>query len=159
MTILKISICVFLVFALPELAGAAELRGIVVDPSNRPISGAQVAVFTPSGVVTQQITGDDGSFDIYVSPLLESVQLRVTALGFQTVEAGMGASRIRLALAPQSDSIRVIGSAIDEPASRQGSSVSVIESREIRERNEAQAADLMREIPVSRSRKTGLVGP
>ena len=45
------------------------------------------------------------------------------------------------------DSIRVTGSAIDVPASQQGTSVSVITSQEIRERNEAQTVDLLRELP------------
>jgi outer membrane cobalamin receptor len=126
---------------------AAELKGVVVDPSTRPISGAQVAAITSLGVITQQITDDRGAYDIYVSPLYENVQLRVTAAGFQTVTVGMGASQIQLALAPQSDSIRVTGSIIDVPASQQGTSVSVITSRELRDRNEAQAEDLMREIP------------
>ncbi|HVW87402.1 MAG TPA: TonB-dependent receptor [Bryobacteraceae bacterium] len=126
---------------------AAELKGTVIDPAGRPIPGARVAATTPLGIITQQITDDHGRFDIYVSPLYENVQLRVTAPGFQTTIAGMGASRIQLALAPQTDSVRVTASALDVAASEQGSSVSVITSRDLRERNEAQAADLLREIP------------
>ena len=38
-------------------------------------------------------------------------------------------------------------SAIDVPASQQGTGVSVITSAEIRDRNEAQTVDLMRELP------------
>jgi len=146
------SIGTLFVYSLVVCAGvsslsAAELKGVVVDPSARPIPGAQVAAITSLGVITQQITDDQGAFDIYVSPLYENAQLRVTATGFQTTTVGMGASQIQLALAPQSDSIRVTGSAIDIPASQQGSSVSVITSRELRDRNEAQAEDLMRETP------------
>jgi outer membrane cobalamin receptor len=126
---------------------AATLNGIVVDPSGQPIPGAQVAAFNTLGIISEQITGDQGQFAIYISPLYEGVQLRVTAQGFQTTTTAMGASRIRLAIAPQSDSVRVIGSALDIPASQQGSSVSVISSREIRERNEPLAADLLRQIP------------
>jgi outer membrane cobalamin receptor len=126
---------------------AAELKGVVVDPSARPVPGAQVAAIDASGVITEQITDDQGSFDIYVSPLYENVQLRVTAPGFQTVTVGMGASRIQLALAPQADSIRVIGSTIDVPASLQGSSVSTITSADLRGRNEPIASDLLRETP------------
>jgi outer membrane cobalamin receptor len=126
---------------------AAELKGVVVDPSARPVSGAHVAAINALGVITEQITDDLGAFDIYVSPLYENVQLRVAAVGFQTVTVGMGASRIQLALAPQADSIRVTASAIDAPASQQGSSVGVVTSRELRDRNEAQAEDLLRETP------------
>jgi outer membrane cobalamin receptor len=129
-----------LVFTLAVCAGAsslsgAELKGVVVDPSARPVSGAKVAVTVPSGVVTEQITDDKGAFDIYVSPLYENVQLRVTARGFQTTTVGMGAAHIQLALAPLADS------------GVRGTSASTITSGDLRSRNEAQAEDLMRETP------------
>ena len=78
---------------------------------------------------SEQITDDQGHFDFNVSPLFENYQLRVTAPGFQMVTVGAGASNIQLSLAPQSDSIRVEGSAIDVPASQQGTSVSVDHQR------------------------------
>lgn len=142
-----LAVCATLYCLLPHSLDAAELKGVVVDPSARPIPGAQVAAVYAGGVITQQITDDHGAFDIYVSPLYDEVQLRIAAAGFQTVTAGMGASRIQLSLAPQSDSIRVAGSALDVPASRQGSSVTTISSAELRDRNEAQAADLIRYTP------------
>ncbi len=126
---------------------AAELKGVVVDPSSRPIPGAQVAAINASGVITSQITDDRGAFDIYVSPLYDGVQLRVAATGFLTTTVGMTAAHIQLSLAPQADSIRVVGSAIDVPASQQGTSVTTITSAELRSRNEAQAEDLIRETP------------
>ena len=126
---------------------AAEIQGTVFDPSHSPIAGAQVAAISEVGVIVEQITDDQGHFDFNVSPLFDKYQLRVTAPGFQMVTVGAGASNIQLSLAPQSDSIRVTGSAIDVPASQQGTSVGVITSAEIRERNEAQAVDLMRELP------------
>jgi len=126
---------------------AAELIGVVVDAAGVPVPGAQVAVITPSGVISRQISNDKGAFDIYVSPLYENVQLRVTAPGYSTVTVGMGASQIQLRLAPQSDTVRAPGSTIDMPASMQGSSVSVVSSLDLRDRNEAQAFDLLRETP------------
>ena len=48
---------------------AAELIGVVVDPSGLPVLGAQVAVITPLGVISTQTTSDKGAFDIYVSAL------------------------------------------------------------------------------------------
>jgi outer membrane cobalamin receptor len=125
----------------------AELKGTVTDPSQRPIPGATVAAINDVGIIVQQITDDQGGFDFNVSPLYETYQLRITAPGFQTVTVGAGASAIQLALAPQADSVSVVGSAIDVPASQQGTSSSVITSGEIRERNEAQAFDLLRELP------------
>jgi outer membrane cobalamin receptor len=125
----------------------AELVGVVVDPSGLPVTGAQVAVFTPLGVISRQTTNDKGAFDIYVSPLYESVQLRVTAPGYATATAGMGASQIQLTPAPRSDTPRAPGSAVDAPASMQGASVATISSLDLRGRNEAQAFELLRETP------------
>jgi len=142
----RIYVCALMCAAAAQVR-AAELKGKVIDPSGLPVAGAQVAAITQLGVVTQQITDDNGAFDIYVSPLYEDVMLRVTAAGFSTATVSMAASRIQLSLAPQTDSIRVAASAIDTPASMQGSSVSVISSRDLRERNEAQAFDLLREAP------------
>jgi outer membrane cobalamin receptor len=130
-----------------SLLWSAEIQGTVLDPSNSPIAGAQVAAINDVGVIARQITDDQGHFDFNVSPLFDNYRLRVTAPGFQMVTVAAGVSNIQLALAPQSDSVRVEGSAIDVPASQQGTSVSVITSAEIRDRNEAQAVDLMRELP------------
>jgi outer membrane cobalamin receptor len=143
----KLYACALLNAALAISARAAELKGVVIDPSQRPIAGAQIAAFNSLGVITQQITNDQGQFDLYVSPLYENVQLRVTAPGFQITTVGMGASTIQLRLAPQSESIRVTGEAVDVPSNQQGSSVSIVSSRDLRERNEPQAFDLLRELP------------
>jgi outer membrane cobalamin receptor len=132
--------------AIAPLYGA-ELKGTVVDPSQRPITGATVAAFNGVGIIVEQITDDQGGFDFNVSPLYETYQLRITAPGFQTVTVAASASQIQLALGPQSDSVNVVASAIDVPASQQGSGESVITSGEIRDRNEAQMVDLMRELP------------
>ena len=144
-TMLFASSLVFL--STPTPLSAAEIQGTVFDPAHSPIAGAQVAAVNDVGVIVRQITDDQGHFDFNVSPLFENYRLRVTAPGFQMVTVGAGASNITLSLAPQSDSIRVEGSAIDVPASQQGTSVSVVTSAEIRDRNEAQTVDLMRELP------------
>jgi len=134
-----------LVFVLPLTA--AEVKGVVVDPSGSPVSGALVMAINAAGTIVGQISDDRGGYDFNVSPLFENVQLRVTAPGFQMVTVGEAASIVQLKLAPQSDSVRVAGPAIDVPANQQGSRVSVITSQEIRDRNEAQTLDLLREAP------------
>lgn len=126
---------------------SAEIRGTVVDPTQKPISGALVAAVNNAGVIVQQITDDQGHFDFNVSPMFENYQLRVTAPGFQMVTAPAGAATVQLPLAPQSDSIKVTGSAIDVPSDQEGTSTSVITSDQLRQRNEAQAFDLLRELP------------
>lgn len=126
---------------------AAEIQGTVFDPSQQPVPGAEVAAVNDVGVIVKQITDDQGHFDFNVSPVFDNYRLRVTAPGFQMVTVAPGASNITLALAPVSDSISVEGSAIEVPASQQGTSVSTITSQEIRQRNEAQAFDLLRYLP------------
>ena len=96
----------------------------------------------PTGVITQQITGDDGRFSIYISPLYERPSLRVAAPGFQTIDAPISTSIVRLNLSPVSESVRVVASALDIASPAQGSSVSVVTSAELRERNEAQVVDV-----------------
>ena len=154
-----VPVLIALAFVSPVFA--ADVKGTVTDPAGLPLTGAQVAAFNQVGVITTQITDDHGGFDFNVSPLYESVTLRITASGFQSVTAPVGASNIRLELSPQTDSILVTGSAIDVPASEQGASVSVLTSAEIRSRNEAQIIDLMRTLPgltVSQSGARGAVG-
>jgi outer membrane cobalamin receptor len=136
-----------LLLSTPAVVDAAEIKGTVVDPTRSPIPGAQVAAINGVGVIVQQITDDQGHFDFNVSPLFDNYQLRVAAPGFQMATVGPGVSTIQLLLAPQTDSIRVTGAVIDVPASQQGTSVSVITSAEIRDRNEGQTVDLMRELP------------
>ncbi|MGI8989678.1 MAG: TonB-dependent receptor [Bryobacteraceae bacterium] len=136
-------------FAPLVFAAGETIHGTVTDPSKAPVSGAQVAVVSRLGVVSERATDRAGQFEIQV-PETANAKLIVTAPGFETKTLGLGTSLtmdIELSLAPQNDSIRVTGSAIDVPASEQGSSVSVISRAELRERNEAQAMDLLRDLP------------
>lgn len=125
---------------------AVELKGVVLDPAGKPIPGAQVAAVNALGVITQQVTDDKGVFDLYVSPLFENVQLRAAAEGFATTVSGVAAV-VRLPIAARSESVQVMASAIDAVADQQGSEVSVVTSAELRERNEAQAVDILRTLP------------
>jgi outer membrane cobalamin receptor len=148
MTTSKIVFCtlVFFTGSIFE-ARATELKGVVQDPTGKGIPGAQVAACNPVGVITQQVTDDRGIFDLYISPLYESVQLRAAAEGFATATVSAATAVIRLTLAPQSESVAVTASAIDTLPSQQGTQVSVITSADLRERNEAQALDVLRTLP------------
>jgi outer membrane cobalamin receptor len=120
---------------------------MVVDPSGKGIAGAQVAVISPLGVITRQDTNDLGEFNLYISPLYENVQIRAAAKGFETTTVPGGTPLIRLPLAAVSESVQVTASAIDATASEQGTAVSVVTSADLRERNEAQAVDVLRTLP------------
>lgn len=147
MTTSRLIFCTLVLFAGTYEARATELKGVVQDPMGKGVPGAQVAAFNPTGILTEQVTDDRGIFDLYISPLYESVQLRAAAEGFATTTVPAATAVIRLALAPQSESVAVTASAIDTVPSEQGTQVSVVTSADLRERNEAQALDVLRTLP------------
>ncbi|MGO9259728.1 MAG: TonB-dependent receptor domain-containing protein [Bryobacteraceae bacterium] len=125
----------------------SEVKGKVTDPSGAPVPRAQVSVVSRVGVEAQTLTAPDGAFQLAVSQD-PATRLVVTAPGFQTQSLAPAAEiAVRLELAPVVDSVRVVGTAIDTPASEQGGTVGLISSQELRERNETYAADLLRELP------------
>ncbi|HVW11607.1 MAG TPA: TonB-dependent receptor [Bryobacteraceae bacterium] len=143
----RIVVCALALAVCAFEASAAEVKGMVVDPSGKGIAGAQVAVVGPLGVITRQDTNDLGEFDLYVSPLYENLKVRAAAEGFQTTTVTAGTALIAMPLAAVSESVAVTASAIDATASQQGTEVSVVTSADLRERNEAQAADVLRTLP------------
>ncbi len=139
---------------------AADLQGKVTDPSGKPVANAQVSIVSRVGVEAQTITGPDGAFRI-ADPGKPDEKLVVNASGFSTQTLAPGANvTAHLEIAPQTDSVRVEGSAIDASVNQQGGGASVISTEEIRQRNEPFAVDLLREIPgvsISQSGYTGSV--
>jgi outer membrane receptor protein involved in Fe transport len=137
---------------------AAKIKGQVVDPSGAPVAGAQVSVVGRLGVGAQTASSTSGAFELN-TPETPGAKLVVTAPGFSTQMLPLEHEvSVRLEIAPQIDSVRVIGSAIDVPASQQGGSVNVISGQEIRERNQALAIDLLREVPGLDFSQTGATG-
>ncbi len=137
---------------------AAEIKGQVVDPSGAPVAGAQVSVVGRVGVEAQTASSASGGFELN-TPETPGAKLVVTAPGFSTQTLPLEPEvSVRLEIAPQIDSVRVVGSAIDVPASEQGGSVNIVSSQEIRERNQAQAIDLLREVPGLAFSQTGATG-
>ena len=137
---------------------AAELHGKVTDPSGRPVANAQVSMVSRLGVEATVNTGPDGGFRL-PDPGLPGEKVAVNAAGFSPVSLepaeGMTA---QLQIAPRTDSVRVIGSAIDASASQQGESATVITAEEIRQRNEPMAVDLLREAPGVSISQAGYTG-
>lgn len=136
---------------------AAEIKGTVSDPSGAPVAGAQVSVLDRAGVRAQTVTAADGTF--HIEAPAAGMKLVITAPGFATetlpVQDGIA---VKLAIAPMVDSVRVVGSAVDAPASQQGDSVSLIPSEEVRQRNEPYAMDLLRYLPGVTFNQTGPPG-
>jgi outer membrane cobalamin receptor len=153
------SVFTILISAIP-LSAAVTIHGTVVDPSDAAIPGAQVAAVTRLGVDTRATSDALGNFDLRVDTSAP-YRVIITAPGFETrtVTPGRDTSmRVKLALAPQSDSVSVVGSTMDIPASQQGGSVSIIPGEEIRERNEPAAVDLLRYVPGMAVSQAGPVG-
>src|ERR1035438_10738591 len=125
---------------------AAEIKGKVVDPSGAPVAGAQVSVVSRVGVGTQTASSISGAFELN-TPETPGAKLVVTAPGFSTQTLPLEREMtVRLEIAPQVDSVRVVGSAIDVPASEQGGSVNIISRQEIRERNDARSEEHTSEL-------------
>jgi len=125
----------------------AEIKGKVTDPSGAPVSGAQVALVNRVGVVARTASAPNGTFQLDADPS-PAASIVVAAPGFRTRTLPPSeAATVQLEIAPQTSSIEVVGSTIEVPAEAQGSSVDVIPSQALRERNEPVAADLLRYTP------------
>ena len=126
------------------------IHGTVLDPSGSAIAGAQVSLVNRLGVAHQTNTGQAGDFTLQSEPDGD-MHLAVTAPGFETKNIPLaGAAEplvVHLNIAPQVDSVRVAGSAIDVPLREQGSSIAIVPREEIAERNEGLAVDLLRYLP------------
>jgi outer membrane cobalamin receptor len=142
----------------PAILSAAQVKGTVIDPSGAPIAGAQVSVVGRVGVEAQTVSSTSGGFELDAAET-PGAKLVVTAPGFSTQTLPLEREvSVRLEIAPQIDSVRVVGSAIDVPASEQGGSVNIVSSQEVRERNQALAIDLLREVPGLAFSQTGATG-
>jgi outer membrane cobalamin receptor len=146
---------------LSAAVAAASLKGTVADPSGAPIVGAQVAVSVRAGIAARTLTGANGSFDLDATAAPDA-KLVVAAPGFRTAEiplsSATGPLAVKLELAPIADSVSVVGSTIDVPASQQGGSTSIVTSEEIRQSNQAQATELLRYLPGMAISQTGFTG-
>jgi outer membrane receptor protein involved in Fe transport len=137
---------------------AADVKGTVVDPSGAPVGGAQVSIMSRVGLEARTVTSAAGTFE-FESPDIPDAHLVVTAPGFRTATLPLAAAvTVKLAIAPQVDSVGVAGSTVDVAASQQGSSVDIVPREEIRTRNEPYAMDLLRDLPGMEFNQTGSPG-
>jgi outer membrane receptor protein involved in Fe transport len=134
-------------FTLAACLQAADIKGRIVDPAGAPIAGADVAAVNRVGVVARVTTGLAGTFQFDL-PDTADTRLVVAAAGFDTrTVTPADASSVRLDIAPRADSIQVIGSTIELPATLQDSSTGVVSTTRVREGNEPFAIDLLRYVP------------
>jgi outer membrane receptor protein involved in Fe transport len=153
-------LAVFAIFSTCLSAAVFEgaVKGTVLDPSGAPVAGAQVSIMSRLGVEAQTVTSAAGTFELETGGIADA-HLVITAPGFRTETLPLDATvSVKLAIAPQVDSVGVVGSAVDVSAREQGSSVDVVPTEEIRTRNEPYAMDLLRYIPGMEFNQTGPTG-
>ncbi len=136
---------------------AASIKGKVVDPSGTPVPGAQVSWTTRLGVAAQTVTSVTGVFQLN-APDAPDGKLVVTAPGFAPKTLDTTTPVVQLEIAPRTESVQVLGSALDVTASEQGGSVNTITAGELRERNEPFAYDLLRYLPGMTFNQNGATG-
>jgi outer membrane cobalamin receptor len=134
------------------------MKGKITDPSGAPVSGAEVALVNRVGVLARATAATNGTFRLDV-PENSDARIVVSAPGFTTrtlppAESGS----VQLEIAPQVDSIQVVGSTIEIPATVQSSSVDVITASQVRQRNEPFAMDLLRYLPGVAFNQSGAAG-
>ena len=137
---------------------ASGIKGKIIDPSEAPVSGAQVAAVNRVGVVARTTAAPNGSFQLD-APETPDTRLVVAAPGFRTRTLALDqAASVQLDIAPRTDSVQVIGSTIEIPASLQASSVDAIPSSRVRSSNEPFAMDLLRYVPGVAFNQSGAPG-
>src|SRR5450759_2653710 len=137
---------------------ASGIKGKIIDPSGAPVSGAQIAAVNRVGVVAQTTAAPNGSFQLD-APETPDTRLVVAAPGFRTRTLALDqAASVQLDIAPRTDSVQVIGSTIEIPASLQASSVDAIPSSRVRSSNEPFAMDLLRYVPGVAFNQSGAPG-
>lgn len=132
------------------------VQGTVADHSGSSVAGAHVSLFNRVGLLSARTTDQSGGFAFMSGE--DATRLVVTASGFATEIVSLpaaGTLRIVLRIAPVQDSVGVIGTTIDVPASEQASTVSIVSGDEIRRRNENEAADYLRLLPGFTIAQTG----
>ena len=111
-------LCALFIFLAPVSVWADTMRGTVTDPTNSPIVGAHVSAVNRVGVFTETVTDTSGDFELIV-PDVNTFHLVITAPGFASkTVASTDSTKIRMALAPVTDVVRVTGSAVDVTASQ-----------------------------------------
>jgi outer membrane receptor protein involved in Fe transport len=140
---------------------ASGIKGKIIDPSGAPVPGAQIAAVNRVGVVARTTAGPNGSFQLDAPETANTPDTRlvVTASGFATRTLALDqAASVQLEIAPQTDSVEVVGSTIEIPASLQASSVDAIPSSRVRSSNEPFAMDLLRYVPGVAFNQSGAPG-
>ena len=124
-----------LLFAAPAVAGT--LRGVVVDPADRPVAGAEVRVVGPLGVRTTA-ADEEGRFELVDLPPA-TYHVLAAAPGLEAASQRLALDedaevRLRLSVRRVAESVVVSASHIEVPLSAAPASVTVVDREELEAR-------------------------
>jgi outer membrane cobalamin receptor len=146
-------LCVILLTARAPLAAAATLSGLVTDPDDRVVVGANVLVATPAGNVAHVNTNARGEFRVGSLPA-GRYDVRVLVDSFQAdalvVELGPDELRdvkIQLRLSAVTESVVVSAAQVDLPSSRAVDSITVVTAADLQAQQVETASDALRMVP------------
>jgi outer membrane cobalamin receptor len=142
-----------LLISLAAAASACASEGVVVDPSGRPIEGAQVAC---AGLAAR--TQPDGHFSL---ALAEPCRATVSAPGFETKQIELvptAPARIELAIAPRSESVIVTATRRETDVVETGAAATIVAADDLEARADPSLGDALREIPGIQIAESGRPG-
>ena len=156
---------VLLALAFPfSISSGSAVTGQVVDPSSRPVAGAQVLVVCGATIASQSVTGGDGRFTTHAAD--GRCELRIAAEGMAAAPVALDLTNgeprdlgtITLAISAIAESVVVSAAQADVPLSQSSSAVTVITGNELRARQLTTVADALREVPGLSVARTGTAG-
>lgn len=142
-----------LLLCLTTTAYAGPVTGRVVDPDGRPVAGVSVLLVKNMSVGATASTDQSGVFSLN-APDQGEFEIRFAIHGFNAPPLQLVGERrprevgsVALAISAQSESIVVAATAAEVPLSISGSSVTVIEGRELVARQIESVHDALRLVP------------
>ncbi|MGH9455213.1 MAG: TonB-dependent receptor, partial [Terriglobia bacterium] len=153
-----------LLLAVPLLTFGATIRGQVLDPSGRAVSGARVSLLSSLNALVERRTDAQGRF-VFSDVSGGSYQLAAHQRGFAASTMGItlkpGESQnltLHLKLSAVAQQVVVSASLSDSLATQVGSSVTVISQSEMADQGDHFLLDALRELPGVAVNQTGRQG-
>jgi vitamin B12 transporter len=140
-----------IIFLISVAAFAADLHVRVIDPQSAVVPGARVAIFTTSNkTIAVAATGADGTATF--NGIAEgNYRVQVLAAGFRerAVDASVPSEplTVQVAVAGEAKTVVVTATATPVAVEESGSSISTLDSGQIRTVNQQELADVLRYLP------------
>jgi vitamin B12 transporter len=160
---LHLLLCFSLFRALAGAQSGASLSGTVKDPQGRPVSGAALTLFSPSGAAGSATTSDSGGGYRFEGLPEGDYLLRASAPGFapflgENIHVGAGAAETRelaLQLAGVEEHVVVTASSTPQLPEHVSKATSVIDQTEVDARDVSAVSDVVDLTPGVRVQQLG----